>query len=55
MYLFYAGLIANEHYTFAAAPWQSLCVMGGSILVAIVLMKCYDTPVRKWLAKKFDN
>ena len=55
MYLFYAGLIANEHYTFAAAPWQSLCVMGGSILVAIVLMKCYDTPVRKWLTKKFDN
>ena len=55
MYLFYAGLIANEHYTFAAAPWQSLCVMGGSVLVAIVLMKCYDTPVRKWLAKKFDN
>jgi peptidoglycan/LPS O-acetylase OafA/YrhL len=55
MYLFYAGLIANEHYTFAAVPWQSLCVMGGSILVAIVLMKCYDTPVRKWLAKKFDN
>ena len=55
MYLFYAGLIANEHYTFAAAPWQSLCVMGGSILVAIVLMKCYDTPIRKWLAKKFDN
>lgn len=55
MYLFYAGLIANEHYTFAAAPWQSLCVMGSSILVAIVLMKCYDTPVRKWLAKKFDN
>ena len=55
MYLFYAGLIANEHYNFAAAPWQSLCVMGGSILVAIVLMKCYDTPIRKWLAKKFDN
>ena len=55
MYLFYVGLIANEHYTFGSAPWQSLCVMGGSILVAIVLMKCYDTPVRKWLAKKFDN
>lgn len=55
MYLFYAGLIANEHYNFGSAPWQSLCVMGGSVLVAIVLMKCYDTPVRKWLAKKFDN
>lgn len=55
MYLFYAGLIANEQYNFTSAPWQSLCVMGGSILLAIVLMKCYDTPVRKWLTKKFNN
>ena len=55
MYLFYAGLIANEQYNFASAPWQSLCVMGGSILLAIVLMKCYDAPVRKWLTKKFNN
>ena len=55
MYLFYAGLIANEQYDFMSAPWQSLCVMGGSILLAIVLMKCYDAPVRKWLTKKFNN
>ena len=55
MYLFYAGLIANEQYNFTSAPWQSLCVMGGSILLAIVLMKCYDAPVRKWLTKKFNN
>ncbi len=55
MYLFYAGLIANEQYNFASAPWQSLCVMGGSILLAIVLMKCYDMPVRKWLTKKFGE
>ena len=55
MYLFYAGLIANEQYNFMSAPWQSLCVMGGSILLAIVLMKCYDAPVRKWLTRKFNN
>ena len=55
MYLFYAGLIANEQYNFMSAPWQSLCVMGGSILLAIVLMKCYDAPVRKWLTKKINN
>lgn len=55
MYLFYAGLIANEQYNFMSAPWQSLCVMGGSILLAIVLMKCYDAPVRKWLTKKFND
>ena len=55
MYLFYAGLIANEQYNFMSAPWQSLCVMGGSLLLAIVLMKCYDAPVRKWLTKKFNN
>mgnify|MGYP003304841456 CR=1 FL=1 len=55
MCLFYAGLIANEQYNFMSAPWQSLCVMGGSILLAIVLMKCYDAPIRKWLTKKFNN
>lgn len=53
MYLFYAGLIANEQYNFTAVPWQSLGVMAGSILVAFVLMKWYDAPVRKWLSSKF--
>ena len=54
MYLFYAGLIANEQYTFGDAPWQSLAVMAGSILIAFVLMKWYDTPVRKWLTSRFQ-
>jgi peptidoglycan/LPS O-acetylase OafA/YrhL len=53
MYLFYAGLIANGQYNFTAVPWQSLGVMAGSILVAFVLMKWYDAPVRKWLSSKF--
>ena len=53
MYLFYAGLIANEQYNFTAAPWQSLGVMAGSILVAFVLMKWYDAPIRKWLSSRF--
>ena len=50
MYLFYAGLIANEQYNFTSAPWQSLAVMAGSILVAYILMKWYDAPIRKWLS-----
>jgi peptidoglycan/LPS O-acetylase OafA/YrhL len=50
MYLFYAGLISNEYYTFTSAPWQSLSVMAGSILVAYVLMKWYDAPLRKRLS-----
>jgi peptidoglycan/LPS O-acetylase OafA/YrhL len=53
MYLFYAGLIANEQYNFTAVPWQSLGVMAGSILVAFVLMKWYDAPIRKWLSARF--
>ena len=53
MYLFYAGLIANEQYNFTSVPWQSLGVMAGSILVAFVLMKWYDAPVRKWLSARF--
>ena len=53
MYLFYAGLIANEQYNFTAVPWQSLGVMAGSILVAFVLMKWYDAPIRKWLSSRF--
>ena len=50
MYLFYAGLIANEQYNFTSAPWQTLAVMAGSILVAYILMKWYDAPIRKWLS-----
>lgn len=50
MYLFYAGLIANGQYNFASAPWQSLTVMAVSLLVAYILMKWYDAPIRKWLS-----
>jgi peptidoglycan/LPS O-acetylase OafA/YrhL len=53
MYLFYAGLIANGKYNFTSAPWQSLGVMAASILLAFVLMKWYDTPIRKWLTARF--
>ena len=53
MYLFYAGLIANGKYNFTSAPWQSLGVMAASILLAFVLMKWYDAPIRKWLSARF--
>ncbi len=52
MYLYF-------HYTWSnglsfADVWPvALCVFIGSILLAWVLLKVYDEPVRKWLARRF--
>ena len=55
MYLFYSWLIKTERYTFAETWQVALCVYAWNILVAIICLKCYDEPVRKWLAARFIN
>ena len=55
MYLFYSWLIKTERYTFAETWQVALCVYAWNVLVAIVCLKCYDEPVRKWLAARFIN
>ena len=53
MYLFYAWLIDNQHYTFAEVWPQALGVFVGNVLLAYLCLKLYDEPVRRWLARHF--
>ena len=53
MYLFYAWLIDNQHYTFAEVWPQALGVFVGNVLLAYLCLKLYDEPVRRWLARRF--
>lgn len=55
MYLFYAWLIRTEQFSFGETWQVALCVYAWNILVAFVCLKCYDEPVRKWLAARFIN
>ena len=52
MYLFYAWLWKNG-YTFAQTWPIALLLLFGNIILAYVCLKCYDEPVRKYLAKRF--
>lgn len=54
MYLFYAWVWKNE-YTFAQTWHVAICIVIGNILLAYLVMKLYDIPVRKYLTKKFMN
>ncbi len=53
MYLFYAWLIKNELYTLAETWPVALAVVVWNIVLAYILLKFYDEPVRKWLGRKF--
>lgn len=52
MYLFYDFLIKEERYTLASAWPQALAVVVGCLLLAYALLKCYDLPVRRYLARR---
>lgn len=45
-------MIRHEAYAFDACPWLSVGVMAGNILLAYLLLRFYDLPVRKWLNRK---
>lgn len=53
MYIFYAWLIENKYYTLQDCPLVVLLVVISSMLLALLSLKLYDEPVRKWLAKRF--
>lgn len=52
MYIFYAWLIEKKHYTFNECPDTVLFVVAASILLALLCLKLYDEPVRRWLSRK---
>ena len=53
MYLFYAWLIEEKYYTLGETWAVSAMVVAVSILLAFLLLKLYDEPVRRYLAGKF--
>jgi len=55
MYIFYKWLIEKRVYTFSETWMVSSIVVISSILLAFILLKFYDEPVRKWLTKKLQN
>ena len=52
MYLFYSWLIENRLYTLSETWYIALVVIIGSILLAYIILKLYDEPVRRWLSQK---
>lgn len=53
MYVFYQWLIAHKTYTLAGSWPQALLAVGVSIVLALVALKCYDEPFRRWLSRKW--
>lgn len=53
MYIFYKWLIKNKFYTFGETWGIAVLVIIASILLAYTLLKLYDEPMRRWLAKRF--
>ncbi|MBQ8226386.1 MAG: acyltransferase [Bacteroidaceae bacterium] len=51
MYLFYAWLIDNKVYTLSEAWPMVVGICAVNVLLAQVCLKCYDEPVRRWLAR----
>ena len=54
MYIFYAWLIDKEHYSLHTSWPMALLVIASSIVLAILCLKLYDEPVRRWLANKYN-
>ena len=55
MYVFYAWLIDHKCYTLGEGWIGASIVTVSSIVLAFLLLKLYDEPVRKWLSQKFNN
>ena len=55
MYLFYAWLIENKHYSLGETWPVVIMVFAINITLAYISLKLYDEPVRRWLTKRFIN
>ena len=52
MYIFYAWLIEKKYYTLQDCWGVAALVVILSIVLALLCLKLYDEPVRRWLAKR---
>ena len=55
MYIFYAWLIEKKYYTLQSCPGVAVLVVMSSILLALLCLKLYDEPVRRWLTRKMQK
>lgn len=55
MYAFYRWLIKTEQYTLQETWYVALAVVVSCIVLAWLCLKIYDEPVRKWLAKVWQQ
>ena len=55
MYIFYAWLIEKKYYTLNDCLGMALLVVASSIVLALLCLKLYDEPVRRWLAKRISR
>ena len=53
MYLFYAWLIEHKYYSLGDCWGVAALVVVANIALAYGVLKLYDEPLRRWLAKKF--
>ena len=54
MYLYYAWVWKNG-LTFAQTWYVAVGIIAGSIILAYIILKLYDQPVRKYLSKRYNN
>ena len=55
MYVFYAWLVEKKYYTLQDCWSVAALVVILSIMLALLCMKLYDEPVRRWLARKMQK
>ena len=55
MYLFYAWLIEKKVYTLNECLGVAALVVVSSIVLALLCLKLYDEPVRRWLTRKMQK
>lgn len=55
MYIFYAWLIEKKIYTLNECLGVAALVIVSSIVLALLCLKLYDEPVRRWLTRKMQK
>jgi peptidoglycan/LPS O-acetylase OafA/YrhL len=55
MYIFYAWLIEKKIYTLNECLGVAALVVVSSIVLALLCLKLYDEPVRRWLTRKMQK
>ena len=55
MYIFYAWLIEKKYYTLGECAGVAMAVVLSSIMLALLCLKLYDEPLRRWLGRRIQG